>query len=218
MPPVDSSPLHLTREYHGISPPPGAQLPTPAELFHICPSDYPNWFNRGFAYPPEKPIFWIKHGHSILWNELSAQTMAHWELQNLKSSVRAPALYYACELRYPQAPWRKDSYGRRRYIVMEYVPGKTTAEWLEETNDDTQRRDLIYARIGLALSELLRIPVPPKQPPSGIDGGVIWHTLFEDCCAPLPYESVEELETHINKVKAQPLNSYHRPRSSVVSI
>lgn len=52
----------------------------------------------GLAYPPDAPVFWIKYGHSVIWNEVIAQAMAHEELRRLGSPVRAPAVFYACEL------------------------------------------------------------------------------------------------------------------------
>lgn len=85
------------------------------------------------------------------------------------------------------------------YVVMEYIPGKTAAQWLEDTQQP-QNSDFVYSRLTLALSELLRIPVPHEHPPTAVDGGRIWHCIFEDQVAPVQYENVQELEDHLNLV------------------
>lgn len=153
-------PISIIRECHGAPAPPGTQLPNAADLVRLCTEVHPDrsLWNMGLAYPPESPVFWIKYGPSVVWNELEAQNMAHDGLLRIRSSVSAPAVFYACLLTLPAHP-RYGGYDSKSYVVMEYVPGKTAGELLSNT-DDAHERDLIYASIGLALSELNRIPVP----------------------------------------------------------
>lgn len=195
-----STPVLLNKEYHGLPAPPNTSIPTPVDLLRLCTGEHPLHYNLGLAYPPEAPVFWIKYG-SIIWNELSAQAMVHEELRRLGSPVRAPAIYYACELALPSVITcdGKLIHGYKSYAVMEYIPGKTAAEWLESAQDAADE-DAVYAHIASVLSELHRIPVPPGSRPAAIDGGRIWHTLFDEGQAPRQYDSVTQLEDHLNLV------------------
>lgn len=157
-------PISVINEYHGAPVPPGVQLRQPVDLVRMCTAVHPEnqCHNMGLAYPAEAPVFWIKYGYSIVWNELQAQAMAHDGLVRIGSSVRAPKVFYACYLTIPLTPPLHDFPGdcdRKAYVVMEYVPGKTAGKLLAET-DDAHERDLIYGSIGLAMSELARIPIP----------------------------------------------------------
>jgi hypothetical protein len=119
----------FTNPYVGINPPPGVHVPEREELLSsICAERSPR---SGFPYPPEAPIFWIKYGYAVYWNEVCAQTVAYNGLRHLESLVRAPGVYYA----FKEA--------NSIYIVMEYIPGKTAKECLEEAQDDTKKRSSI---------------------------------------------------------------------------
>jgi hypothetical protein len=79
MPTLESQ-AEVTREYRGLDPPPGIHIPTCTELLHLCTAEHPQGFPTGLAYPQDAPIFWIKYGYSVLWNEVAAQVMAYSEL------------------------------------------------------------------------------------------------------------------------------------------
>lgn len=145
------------------------------------------WYNWGVAHPPEAPVFWIKYGPSIVWQEVRAQDLAHKQLRRLGSKVRAPAVFYACEM---AMSLDSASFGARNsFIVMEYVPGKTARKVLEGAKDEAAE-DAVYASIAFALSELHRIPVPPGTPPRGAGGGRIRNDTFDLREAPVDYQSV----------------------------
>lgn len=186
-----SHPVYMTREFHGLPAPPGTAVPTPAELLELCTEVHPRGFNVGLAYPPEAPVFWIKYPQ-VIWNELAAQNMAHEGLRRLQSPVRAPAVYYACEMSFGQSI---DS-----FAVMEFVPGKTAEERLQGAKD-SRAKDATYSLIALALSELQRIPVPPGSRPAAINGGRIRHIFFDMEQAPRHYQTVAQLEDHLNLVR-----------------
>ncbi|KAH8807532.1 hypothetical protein F5884DRAFT_844472 [Xylogone sp. PMI_703] len=191
-----TSTIHVTNEYRGLEPPPGVRIPTPEELIKLCVEDDPRGYNMGLTYPPEEPVFWIKYGYSVIWNEIPAQVMVHRELQRLGSFIRVPGIFYACEMGKPGVMYNFEV-NYKSYIVMEYVPGKTAAQLLEDTEDPNQKEH-IYQRIASALSELHLIPVPPDAPPAAIDDGCIRHCLFDMQQAPRQYQTTEQLELHLN--------------------
>ncbi len=179
--------MKLPNPYIGIAPPPGIAVPDPDLLIRdLCSEESPR---ECFAYPPEAPVFWIKYGHMVYWNEVCAQVMAYEGLRQLGSKVRAPAVFYA-QMNYPYT-----------YIIMEYVPGKTAGECLEAAQDDSAR-ELLAQSVSLAISELHRIPIEPGTRPAAISGDKIRHCLlFEDYGSPLHYENVQHMEDHFNAVR-----------------
>ncbi|KFX88754.1 hypothetical protein V490_07421 [Pseudogymnoascus sp. VKM F-3557] len=175
----------FTNPYVGISPPPGVHVPEREELLRsICEERSPR---SGFPYPPEAPIFWIKYGFAVYWNEVCAQTVAYNGLRQIESLVRAPGVYYA----FKEA--------KSTYIVMEYIPGKTAGQCLKEAEDESGK-EIIYRSIALAVTELHRIPIPEsRRRPAAITGGVFRHNIFECYLeAGRHYENTQQLEDHIN--------------------
>lgn len=198
--------LQLSREFHGTpNPHGGLEIPGPVDLYRLCAAKHaakhPQRGNMGLAYPADNPVFWIKHGHSVVWGEMHAQHLAHQELKRLKSPVRVPAVYYASQLRVPSDYGDpKVYYGFNSYIVMDYIPGKTARDCLDVFKDDDRGQDGVYALIALAVSELLRIPVPPGTPPLSIHGEFIRHPVFDMDEAPRTYDNTQQLEDQINAV------------------
>ncbi|KFY03592.1 hypothetical protein V490_00120 [Pseudogymnoascus sp. VKM F-3557] len=173
--------------YVGIDPPPGIHIPELKEVLRDLGKTCPP---RSFlAYPTEAPTCWIKYGLSVYWNEVCAQAVAYEGLRQLGSSVRVPAVYYA----FKEHPMT--------YIVMEYIPGKTAGECLEESPEQSDK-ETIYRSIALALSELHRIPIPKdfQNRPAAVSGGMIRHSIFDCQEAPRHYASVQQLEAHFNEL------------------
>lgn len=206
--------VQLSREFHGVpNPHTGVKIPGPVELYRLCTanSKHPQRFNEGLAYPADTPVFWIKNGHSVIWGEMHAQHHAHQELQRLKSPIRVPAIYYACQLRVPSDYGDpKVNFGFNSYIVMDYIPGKTARDRLDAFKDDHRSQDRVYTQIALAVSELLRIPVPPGTPPMSIHGELIRHPVFDMDEAPRKYDNVQQLEDQINAVSHATVHSWDR--------
>ncbi|KAI1740860.1 kinase-like domain-containing protein [Xylaria scruposa] len=173
----------IDKEFIGIPPPPNAHLPTSSELLNLCPARTP----RGYAaLPSESPVFWVKYGYAMFWNEVVAQNKVYHELRRLGSVVRAPAVFYAFQ------------YRGTVYIVMEYIPGKTSRKCIEEAKTEAEKEHVLD-QVGLSLSELHRIPVPSGSRPAAINGGRIRHVLFDEQEAPRHYENVDQLENHLNE-------------------
>ncbi|KAG8407743.1 hypothetical protein J3459_018377 [Metarhizium acridum] len=193
-----SNTVRMRREWHGSALPSHVTipLPSPAELVRLCTKSHPLGYTIGMPYPDaDSPVFWIKYRSKLVWNELAAQKMAHDGLRELNSPVKAPAVYYGC-----QVTVHKDdahAWQSRTYFVMEYISGKTAAQRLEEATDDATKDD-IYKQIALALSELHRIPVPQDSRPAAVNGETIRHVLFYDNEASIHYRNVTELEEHFN--------------------
>ena len=183
------------KEYHGVKSRLDIPVPSAVELARLCTTLNKDnvHYNTGLAYPTDGPVYWIKYGPSVVWDELYAQNLAHKELNRLGSHVKVPAVYYACQLGVAVGIWS--------YVVMDYIPGSTVGKLLQDT-EDTDYEDFLFSRVALALSELHRIPVPAGRPPSGINGGYIRHYLFDDQEAPRDYRNADELELHLNKVCA----------------
>ncbi|KAI8944947.1 kinase-like domain-containing protein [Xylaria longipes] len=176
-------PCLCSHEYFGIPPPPNAHLPSSSELLELCPAETA----RGHTtLPAESPVFWVKYGYSVFWNEVLAQDKAYHELRRLGSPVRAPAVFYAFR------------YESTVYIVMEYIPGNTARKCIEEAKTEEEKEHVIN-EVGLSLSELHRIPIASGSRPAAIDGGHIRHELFDEQEAPRHYENVDQLETHLNE-------------------
>lgn len=195
----------MTKEWYGSILPSNitVPLPTAAELVSLCKETNRHGYTIGVPYPPgtEPPVFWIKYGSSIVWNELAGQKTAHDGLRSLESQVRAPAVYYGCQV---AIPYKDDPDGwpaHRTYVVMEYVPGRTAAQRLQDAIDDDAMKDFIYAKIAFALSELHRIPVPQDSRPAAVNGRRIRHELFDDNQASLHYPHISELEQHLDLVR-----------------
>ena len=179
----------FTNPFVGIKPPPGVHVPEREELLgSICAERSPR---SGFAYPPEAPTFWIKYGFAVYWNEVCGQTVAYDGLRQIGSSVRAPGVYYA---------FKEDT---STYIVMEYIPGKTATQCLEETQDEAEK-ETIYRSMAFAVSELHRIPIPEsRRRLAVISGERFRHNIFEShLLATRHYENTEQFQNHINTVSS----------------
>lgn len=77
-------------------------------------------------------------------------------------------------------------YGMSGFIVMEYVDGKIC-----ETSDAPQAAAVVQS--------LIAIPAPSLQP-GPISGGPIDHPFFIDWQSSVRYDSVELLQSHLNRV------------------
>lgn len=192
--------VQAPREWQGPPPPSGVTIPSAATIKAICVDliqergSYP----MGIAYPPgDRPALWIKYGWGVFWDDAVNQIRAYQELQKINSPVRVPVVYYAFEDS-DRAEWT--------YIVMEYVRGDTVRSLEDKARESLaseqcrETLDGLSRRVAFALDEFLRIPVPAGTTPASVSGGIIRHPFFKDQEAPGPYESVEQIEQHVNMV------------------
>lgn len=146
----------------------------------------------GFVFPPKQPVAHVKFG-------LIPDLMA--ELRNHEYAFKALRDMPPNQTRGILIPeiYRTFENGKRFFIVMEYVPGKTLAQLVEElgwASQQTTRSNSIARAIRLLMS----IKPPPGQKPGPVGGGRIRHPLFKDDTSYCEYSSVDELEAHLNKV------------------
>ncbi|KAF8309289.1 hypothetical protein DL93DRAFT_2126676 [Clavulina sp. PMI_390] len=118
---------------------------------------------------------WVKFGLGITMGEARTQQYVARYLQAHKEpAVRAPQVYVAFT-------WEK--YG---FIVSEYVDGQMCS------NSDT-------TLVASAVQALIRIPSPDSTP-GPVGGGLIEHPFFVDRVSSIWYESVKELQDHVNGI------------------
>lgn len=95
--------------------------------------------------------------------------------------------------------YRTFEFDDRLFVVMEYIPGRTLAQ-LIECQDWESRKEAIINTVAEAIKLMMSIPAPPGQKPGPVGGGRIRHPLFKDDESYCEYSSVEELESHLNRV------------------
>ncbi|KAH8826248.1 hypothetical protein DL96DRAFT_1607559 [Flagelloscypha sp. PMI_526] len=118
---------------------------------------------------------WVKFGWGIHMSEAKTQRFVTEYLQdNDISVVRAPRVYLAF------------MWGVLGYIVMEYIDG-----------DICKNSDITL--VAPAVQALIDIP-SPSLTPGPIGGGRIEHPFFIDRMSSIWYESVEELQGHVNGI------------------
>ncbi|KAH8824856.1 hypothetical protein DL96DRAFT_1611057 [Flagelloscypha sp. PMI_526] len=134
-----------------------------------------------------EPRFWVKYGVSLTLGE--GLTQAH-----VANIVNADSEKIVC---IPQA-YLIFSCGRIRYIVMQFVEGKTVGE-RKFTNMDKYREEDVQAVVA-AVKRLTALKMPPGTPPGPIGGGTIGHDFFNECRSTLVYSTVKHLQHQINTV------------------
>ena len=118
---------------------------------------------------------WVKFGSTVAMSEAMTQRFVAQHLQaDNNPDVRAPRVYLAFK------------WGAFGYIVSEFIDGRMC------DNSDT-------ALIAAAVKTLIAIP-SPSSTPGPVGGGRIEHPFFVDRKSLIWYESVEELESHVNGV------------------
>ncbi|RJE25079.1 hypothetical protein PHISCL_02614 [Aspergillus sclerotialis] len=131
------------------------------------------------------------------------------ELLNYCTAVNPENPHYAMGLPYPRdapvfwikygaIPWNSIPAQAMAYHELRKLGSPVTAPGLLESVEDSAEKEVIYRKVGFALHELHRIPIPKNARPAAIDGGPIWHTLFDDQQAPRHYQSADQLEQHLN--------------------
>ncbi|KDR86117.1 hypothetical protein GALMADRAFT_205301 [Galerina marginata CBS 339.88] len=120
---------------------------------------------------------WVKYGGNTRMGEARTQNfVAQYLDDKADSAVRAPRVYLA----FTWSDWG--------YIVMEYIDGQICG------HSDV-------AQVAAAVQTLIAVPNPSStSAPGPVGGGVIEHPFFIERTSSIWYESVEELEDHINGI------------------
>ena len=121
------------------------------------------------------PYAWVRYGPTITMGEALTHHFVGQALYGkADAAVRVPCVYIAFE---------SNGWG---YIVMEYIDGSTC--------DDSDA-----ALIATAVESLITVRGPTAVP-GHVGGGPIRHYFFTERESPITYDSVKELEDHINGV------------------
>lgn len=148
---------------------------------------------KGFLFPPEQPIAYVKFGRPS--KQRMAKTRNHeYAFIALKSmpphqtrGILIPEIYRTFESE------------SRFWTIMEYIPAIALTQLLE-AQDWESRKETVINSIAEATRLLMSIPAPPGQRPGPVGGGFIRHPLFKDDESYCEYASVDELESHLNRV------------------
>jgi hypothetical protein len=118
---------------------------------------------------------WVKHGREITMAEAETQCfVAQYLEDNDIPAVRAPCVYLAF------------TWGGFGYIVTEYIDGQICG-------------DSDIALVAAAVQSLITIP-SSSSIPGPVGGGLIEHPFFINRTSSIRYESVKELQDHMNGV------------------
>lgn len=85
--------VYMKKEWYGSAAPSNIAIPLPtaAELVSHDRETNHHGYTLGAPYPPnstQDPVFWIKYGNTVVWNELAGQKMAYDGLRSLGSQAR----------------------------------------------------------------------------------------------------------------------------------
>jgi hypothetical protein len=125
--------------------------------------------------PDGSEAAFVKYGTTCGMEEARTQDYVADHINLDKHSIiLVPRIYYAFQ------------YEEMGYIVMQYVDG-----------NDCDENDLDV--IALAVNLLRAVPSPTRSP-GPVGGGLITHRFFSDHRSSVQYDSVGDLQKHINKV------------------
>src|SRR6266540_3641330 len=135
----------------------------------------------GIPFPnqPGKDIVaWIKYGGNVTMAEALTQDWVAMDLNaKPEAAVRVPRVYNAFS--------SPGAYFPIGYIVMEYIDAP-----------DCTMKD--FKLVAQAVQTLISIR-GPSSAPGPVGGGRVVHTFFvDDRISPITYETVEELQQHVN--------------------
>lgn len=159
-------------------------------------SDSRGWQVSGCAYPADSPLIYIKYGHNGETLRDSEARTQQWAFDALKMKVPPE------ERRHIHIPeiYRVFEFDEWTYILMEYIPGKTLLQIMENWQAYSELADKYADQIAAGLRLLLSLPVPEDAAPGPVGGGLVRHALYQDHRAPIEYDSVDMMEKHLNKV------------------
>jgi hypothetical protein len=146
-----------------------------------------------FTYPPERPLVWIKFGDRSRKAEGEMQRLAwEWVQKAANQAISIPEVY---RILVP-----KDN--ERAYIIMQLLDAKLLSKCVQYPADN------YYDLIAEGIQFLRRMPVPDDATPGPYSRDPelreIHHPLFKDHQASTVYRNVDELETHIQRVRVLP--------------
>jgi hypothetical protein len=155
-------------------------LPSRDTIVTLCEAAGYNCSGIPICNQPSGPIIaWVKYGPTVTMAEaLTQDYVARFLIANSTTDVRVPRVYAAFS--------RDTSNSAIGYIVMQYIDAPGCGE------GDHQ----LVAR---AVQTLIGVE-GPSSAPGPVGGGPVIHSFFLDGESPITYETVDELQQHINGV------------------
>jgi hypothetical protein len=157
-----------------------ANLPPPEQIVALCKEA--GYDRNGIAYtdPSSGAILaWFKYGPNITMDEAFTQA---WVANHLNAEpdagVKVPSVYMAFTSPHSLCPIG--------HIVMEYIDAA-----------DCKRSD--YRQVARAVNTLIRVK-GPSSAPGHLGGGAVVHNFFFDWESEVTYETIKELQDHVNGV------------------
>jgi len=150
---------------------------------------------RGFGYPKDQPVVWVKCSYNSeqLHSEALTQIYAHEHLVDLpeaqRNGVFVPRVYKTYYVTLDDIDW---TYA---LIVMEYIRGVSVKQLLRETGNNKPRRELLISQVFDALNALLALEPDADTAPGPEGGGRIEHFIFDkdDSTTPQEFDSLQNL-------------------------
>ena len=165
-----------------------AQSLSEEEIFQLCQTRYVPMF----GYPSDHPLVFIKYGRRGKEAEGGMQRLAFDWLTTHHDSITVPEVY------------KIFTRGLFTFIVMEFVEAKPILEFAKQFEPQywNDHQSYYYNMIIEGIELLRRMPVPSGTTPGPYSKSerIMKHMIFKDQEAPIQYDTVGELEDHLNRV------------------
>jgi len=161
-------------------------LPSQDTIVALCKAAGYERSGISLRHQPSGPIVaWVKYGQTVTVPEaLTQDWVAKFLLTNPASGVLVPRVFMAFVMAFKFSDNLDYTIG---YIVMQYIDGV-----------DCSKEDV--ALVAAAVQTLISVPAPSSVP-GPVGGGRIVHSFFvDDWTSAITYDSVEELQQHIDVI------------------
>jgi hypothetical protein len=162
------------------------------ELFHESQRRYAPMF----PYPPDRPVVFVKYGGPEKQAEGDMQRLAFDWLNTERCNTR-------CNIYVPEV-YKIFSRRGLTFIIMQFVEARSIQDLAKQAGSQewedfkTPYCDLIVE--GIELFRRMPLPGDPIPGPRTSSRRIIKHMLFKDQEAPVEYDTIEELQDHLNRV------------------
>ena len=149
-----------------------------------------------FSYPPDRPMVFVKFGGPEKQAEGDMQRLAFGWLSTGQRD---------CNVYVPEV-YKIFSRHGVTFIVMQFIEASGIQDIAKQfgTQQWEDRKSKYYDLIAEGIQLLRRMPPPlpgdPTPGPSTSSRRIIKHMLFKDHEAPIEYNTIEELQDHLNRV------------------
>jgi hypothetical protein len=184
-----------------------AQELSEVDLFQYKTQNAMRFRGPHFAYPPERPLVWVKFGSDRLEPEADMQQLA-WEwvrserqAERCNPDIHIPEVFRSFKVS-DHDPLDEH---KCTFIIMQLLDAKTLGQVrANQTDSSVYPLGHFFDLVAEGIQLLRRVPVPDDATPGPYTADpklrIISHPIFGEDRAAAVYQSVDELETHINRV------------------